>query len=447
MKSLPDHLKSIKEVLLYAYIWQIPFSWRVVFDPSRSQWNQGFNEYMDVSLYLGEVLIAFALLTHILEYKIVNKSIHRYLKENYHKLFHVEHNTSYLTIGILLVSINLLLSIDPLLSLVSMLHIASVIGFIFLFLRVYVSRGTKFVQNMFSILILSLIAQLIIAFLQVFNATSIGIAFLNESKLSLHMDNVAKSNIFSNTYLRAYGTFLHPNILSAYALMVTTFLIYIDRSYLFHVKHYLKIFIFAVSSIIILLSQSKIALILLLLILVWYFNEKFRLFHVEQLLKFIAIAILVSVSSLIFLNSDARESFQTRISQFSLQFKFTTKEFFIGSGLGTYRLSYDQSAIDWWNYEPTHFIPMIVLKEVGIFISLGIIVYLVALIIRVPRETFRHTYIVWVFILYIVITDHFAWDIYQGTSFVAISCLILYIDKYNNKCYSINNKNRLSTHS
>lgn len=436
MKSLLEHLKSIKEILLYAYIWQIPFSWRVVFDPSRSQWNQGFSEYMDISLYVGEVLIAFALLTHILEYELVEKSILKNLRYNCRRLFHVEHNTFYLTIGIPLVSINLLLSIDIPLSLVSILHIASVIGFIFLFLRVYVSRGTKFVQNVFSILILSLIAQLIIAFLQVFNATSIGLAFLNESKLSLHIDNVAKSNIFSNTYLRAYGTFLHPNILSSYVLMVITFLIYIEQSCLFHVKHYLKILILLFSTVTIFLAQSKIALILLFFILFLYFNEKFRLFHVEQLLKFIAIAILVSVPSLIFLNSDARESFQTRISQFSLQFKFTQKEFFIGSGLGTYRLSYDQLAIDWWNYEPVHFIPLIVLKEFGIFISLGMIVYLVALIIRVPRETFRHTYIVGVFILYIVITDHFVWDIYQGTSFVAISFLIIYIDIYTNKCHN-----------
>lgn len=430
MKSFPDHLKSIREILLYAYIWQIPFSWRIIFDPSRSQWNPRFSEYMDLSLYLGEVFIAFALLTHILEYKMQNKSIYRYLKEKWYKLFHVEHGPSYFIFGILLVSINLLLSIDPLLSLVSLLHIASLLGFIILFLNIYVSRGTKFVRNVLIILFLSLIIQFAIAFLQVLSNSSIGLTFLNESKLSLEMVNVAKSNIFSNTFLRGYGTFLHPNILAAYAIVVSVFSIYIHRSNMFHVKHYLRASILIVSGITIALSQSKIALILFFLLLLWYLNEKFKLFHVKQLLKCIAIVILVGITSLVILNHDAGESFQTRMNQFSLQSKATPKEFLIGSGLGTYRLSYDEPANNWWIYEPVHFVPFIVFKELGIFIAAGLLAYLIILIVRVPRETFNRTAIVGAFILYIAITDHFPWDIYQGSSFVAISVLILYIDKY-----------------
>ena len=429
MKSFPDNLKSIREILLYAYIWQIPFSWRIIFDPSRSQWNPRFNEYMDISLYLGEVFIAFALLTHILEYKRQNKSILSYLREKWYKLFHVEHGFLYFAFGILLVSINLLLSIDPLLSLVSLFHIASLIGFIVLFLNIYVSRGTKFVQNVFAILFLSLIIQFAIALLQVLNSSSIGLVFLNESRLSLEMENVAKSNIFSNTFLRGYGTFLHPNILAAYAILVAVFSIFIHRSNLFHVKHYLQISILITSGITVALSQSKVAIILFFLLLVWYLNEKFKLFHVKQLLKYIVIVILVGIPSLIILNYDARESFQTRVSQISLQSKITSKEFLVGSGLGTYRLSYDEPANNWWIYEPAHFVPFIVFKELGIFISMGALVYFIILIVHVPRETFNRTAIAGAFILYVAITDHFFWDIYQGSSFVAISVLILYIDK------------------
>lgn len=432
MKSLPDHLRSVKEVLLYAYIWQIPFSWRIVFDPSRSRWSQSFNEYMDISLYIGEVLIAFALLTHILEYKIANKSIFIYLKENLYRLFHVEHRILYFTLGILLISMNLLLSIDPALSLVSALHIVSILGFMFLFLNVYVSRGTKFIQNVFFTLVISLILQLLIACIQVLSGTSIGLHFLNESKLSLETQNVAKSNIFSNTYLRAYGTFLHPNILSAYAVTVVVFLIYIEQSLLFHVKHHFQVFTLVISTATVLLSQSKVVLILLLLLLVWYFNEKFRLFHVEQLIKSIVIVILISIPSLALLNGDAKESFQTRVSQFSMQSVITPKEFLIGSGLGTYRLSYDQPMLDWWNYEPVHFVPMIILKELGFFICLGIVVCLSILIICVPRGTYTRIGVVGVFILYVALTDHYSWDIYQGTSFIALPLLLLYIDKNNN---------------
>lgn len=435
MKPSSRHLKAIPEILLYAYIWQIPFAWRVIFDPSRSEWNSRFNEYMDISLYIGEIFIGFALLTHIVYYKSLNKSIFRYVKEKWKILFHVEQRYFYTAAGILLFFLNLLGSIDVLLSLVSILHIVSILVFILLFFQIYVSRGTKFIQNVFLILSVSLIFQLLIAFLQVFSATSVGLTFLNESRLFLEMENVAKSNIFSHIYLRAYGTFLHPNILAAYALLVATLSIYIRRSQLFHVEHYIYIMILSISGITILLSQSKIALLFFLVTLVWYFNKKSTLFHVEQTSVLIS-TVFISIIVLIFLNNDARQSFQTRINQFSLQSEITVKEFFIGSGIGTYRLNYDKVAIDWWYYEPVHFIPIIMFKELGIFIFLGGVIYLITAISYVLRGTIDRVGILIAFIAYGFTTDHFAWDIYQGTTIIVISFLMLYIDKYNNILYN-----------
>lgn len=444
MKSLPDYLRSIKEVLLYAYIWQIPFSWRIIFDPSRSTWNTKFNEYMDIALYIGEIFIVFALLIHILEYIISNKSIYNDLKSRWRKMFHVEHGLPYLfTIGIILLSINTLASIDSLLSLISILHFFSVIVFMFLFFNLYVSRGTKFIQNVFFILLISLIIQLLIAFFQVLNSVSIGLGFLNEPQLSLGMENVAKSNIFSNISLRAYGTSLHPNILAAYALMIAVFSIYIHQTRLFHVKHYLKMLILTMSISTVVLTQSKIALIFIFLILIWYLNEKFKLFHVKQLVKLAIIVIFVGISGFFFLNSDAEQSFYTRIDQFNLQSKITLKEFFIGSGIGTYRLSYDRAAAEeWWNYEPVHFVPMIVFKELGVFLFIGIVISIRRLIVSVPRETLDRLSIVIAFILFVVTTDHFSWDIYQGTAVLSIAIVLLYIDKYTILYHNMINKKR-----
>ncbi len=276
MKSLSYYLRSATEILLYAYIWQIPFSWRIVIDPNRSQWSHGFNEYMDISLYVGEVFIAFALLTHILEYKNTYKSILLYLKESWNRLFHVEQRVAFLALGILLVSINFVLSIDPFLSLVSLIHVLSLVIFMFLFLNTYVSRGTSFIHNVFYILQFSLVVQFYVGLSQVLSSSSIGITFLNESKLSLGMENVAKSNIYSTTYLRAYGTFLHPNILSAYAIMTTVISTYVFRLNMFHVKHYIRISIFLLSGSVILLTQSKIASIVYFLIIAWYINEQYK---------------------------------------------------------------------------------------------------------------------------------------------------------------------------
>lgn len=435
MKSFSDHLKLIKEVLLYAYIWQIPFSWRIVFDPSRSEWNHRFSEYMDISLYLGEIFIVLALLISILEYKIENKSIYNYIREKKEKLFHVEQGESHLLIVILLIFINFLLSIDQVLSFVSILHYLSIFIFLYLFSDVYVSRGTIFIRNVFFILVSSLLIQCVLSAFQVYTGESIGLRFINEPNLSLIMDNVAKSNIFSGTYLRAYGTFLHPNILAAYALVVAVYSIYVSRSNLFHVKQYL-IPVITLVGFTILLSQSKLAILFFGIIVFWYFNEKFNLFHVKQLIGLVILLFFTAAFIILWFSSDAKQSFETRINQYNNQSTMSVKGFLIGSGIGTYRLSYDALVLDWWNYEPVHFVPMIVFKELGFFISLGIFICFFRYISHVPRETWYKMFLPVALILYMSITDHFVWDIYQGSLLATILAFMFIIDNNTNIVYN-----------
>ncbi len=436
MKSPIDYLRAAKEILLYAYIWQIPFSWRIIFDPSRSAWNTSFNEYMDISLYVGEVFIVFALLTHILEYILIKKSILEYLSDASKQLFHVKHKIAFFVIGTLILSVNVLLSIDPVLSLVSLWHWSVLIIFVYLSLVVYVSRGTSFIQSVFFISIFSLLIQLVLSLFQVINSGSVGVAFLNESKLSLDMENVAKSHLFSDVYLRAYGTFLHPNILAAYALLIAVFSKWIVQLGMFHVERVLRMFVLIISFSTILLTQSKITILLITLLFLNFLNDKYKLFHVKQVF---ILGIFITTSyllSLVLLNSDAEQSLQTRIEQINVQSEVTVKELIIGSGIGTYRLSYDKPTSEWWNYEPVHFVPVLIFKELGIFLTAGAVVYVFLFITRVPRETLRHVLPVLVFILCVGFIDHFPWDVYQGMAVVSISILILYIDKYNNKLYN-----------
>ncbi len=392
---------------------------------------------MDVSLYIGEVLMLFALLTHILQYKTQNKSIFNYLVGKIKKLFHVEQKLIYLCIGILLLFMNVLLSRDQALSLVSILHLGSIVVFLYLFSDTYVSRGTQFIKNIFYILVFSLAIQFLIALIQFFTGSSIGLSFLNESKLSLSMENVAKSHIFSNTYLRSYGTFLHPNILAAYSICVLVFVAYIARFKMFHVKHFLQALVYILSLSVVLLAQSKIALFLLLAIFIWILNEKYRVFHVKHFV-FVVLLLIISIIQLIYLNRDAAVSFQTRFDQFKLQSVISAKELIVGSGIGTYRLSYDKPAVEWWNYEPVHFIPMILIKELGVpFLAIAVIILISNY--SVPRGTQSHHPLVpiWILMAGIIITDHYAWDIYQGTSVFAIVTLLLYIDKYSKMYHSI----------
>ncbi len=60
------------------------------------------------------------------------------------------------------------------------------------------------------------VIQSIIALLQFYKQTSLGLYRLGESHLSANTYNVAKLVVDGHTYIRAYGTFPHPNLLAAF---------------------------------------------------------------------------------------------------------------------------------------------------------------------------------------------------------------------------------------
>lgn len=386
---------------------------------------------MDVSIYIGEVFIICALLLHILEYIIFKKSIDNDKKQNKQQfLFHMEHWYYYFIAAIIF--INVIFSIDPVLSLISIFHIASFSVFVYIFIKIYVSRGTKFLENIPLIVFISLILQCTIILFQVIDGTSVGLYFLNESKLALYMENVAKIHIFSNIYLRGYGTFLHPNILAAYAISFMLFIDYLRVSKLLHVEQFYGIAFF-IAGITILLSGSKTGITLFIMLVLWLANKKFEMFHVEQMIKIISFTGIILFIGFISISNDAKQSFQTRINQFYVQNKDSTvKEFLFGSGIGTYRLSYDEPSREWWNYEPIHFVPFILLKELGVFISVIIALFILHIKTYVPHGTKSVIFPIVVFVGMILFVDHFAWDIYQGTAVLIIPISLMLLDKYNN---------------
>jgi O-antigen ligase len=60
------------------------------------------------------------------------------------------------------------------------------------------------------------VIESIIGFLQFYKQASLGLYKLGESHLSASTYNVAKLVVDGHTYIRAYGTFPHPNLLSAF---------------------------------------------------------------------------------------------------------------------------------------------------------------------------------------------------------------------------------------
>ncbi len=427
MRSIQTLLKNLEPVLLYVYIWQIPFSWRFIFQSSRSQINPGFNEYMDISLYIGEIILFIALIIHIINNISIKKSIIRYILEYIHGiheilLFHVERATLSFILVVFLF-INVLNSIDILLSSAALIHLGFFVLLLFLIQKEYVSRGTLFLNNIFIIFLISLIIQLIISFGQFISGSSLELFFINESILSLQMSNVAKSHIFTYEFLRGYGTFPHPNLLAAYALFVLIYA-YSFRDTLFHVKHRIY-FLILVATFTILLTQSKLSIILLLFMAYFVFSKRSGMFHVKHVILVLFLIIIASSTYGIF-HKDLLVTTSTRIHQAKMQIQQYTPTIF-GTGIGTYRLSYDALQENWWNMEPIHFVPYIVLSELGIGIVAFFVYGFYRFIKNVSRGTFKSIDLTLIFLVYILSIDHYAWDIYQGTCILVLTIWIVFV--------------------
>jgi hypothetical protein len=438
MKMFTSKLKFLEEVLIYAYIWQIPFSWRLIIDSSRSRVQDGFNEYMDISLYLGEILVLIALTIHILRYIIDKKSIYRLLSGiQLKKMFHVEQTLILVVATPVLINVGY--SIDPILSVSSLFHWL-IFGIFFLLLKSNcVPRGTQFFKPLILIFLFSITFQLVVTLFQVINGSSIGLYLFNESILSLNEINVAKSHIFSGIYLRGYGTFPHPNVLAAYALCLIL-LTQLFSQKMFHVERGLIITINIFSVCVVILTQSKICIVLTILYLTSLYFKKYKqwkVFHVEQFLKIlVTLLVLIGIYSLFYF--DIRTSIQSRLDQFRFQMNGTELSLY-GSGLGTYRLSYDAINQNQWLYEPVHFVPLIVTKEWGVLLVIVFLCLMIYFLKNVPHGTLKEVPESFIFIIILVSIDHYSWDIYQGMFILVMTLSSMYIIDKNRKLL-LNNK-------
>ena len=229
------------------FLFSLPFSIRKVFAVFTADGT--FNEYLDVSLYLSDVLLCITLILYILENKSYILSI-----SYWRKMFHVEH----LLLPIFIPAFFIFwsgLSIfwSESLSLAWFTFLRLIEGFLlYLYILMQnVPRGTLSPQstkcstwNILQIASLTIIVsaffQSLVAILQFIRQKSLGMSFLQESVFSVYDPGVAKIAIDGHIFVRAYGFFPHPNVLGGFlaiSLLITMIHPLIFKSKMFHVEH------------------------------------------------------------------------------------------------------------------------------------------------------------------------------------------------------------------
>ncbi len=274
------------------------------------------------------------------------------------------------------------------------------------------------VKQMVTILLFGAFAQILWGYAQWHFNHSLGLTWLGESVVSPSVYGVAKLDLADGVkQIRAYGSFLHPNIFAAYLLSI----FFISLRYL---KYGYKLFWLALFTWGIYLTNSRAAMLVGLAGLGLYFLFAFFKSPVFRKAIALVIVILLALGNFWFFKNsyaiNTRDlSFQERLDQNVISRNMWGEEP-LGVGVSNFTLEMERFNADKflpWKFQPVHNTYFLILNEVGIQGLVLILLFLLALFDRYWRAGRA---IPVISLLLLASFDHFLWDSWVGLMLVAI---------------------------
>jgi hypothetical protein len=287
-----------------------------------------------------------------------------------------------------------------------------------------------------SLFVISALFQIIIAAIQVNSGASLGLDFLGESRLVVSVYGVSFINIFDQVFLRGYGTFPHPNVLSGFLI----FAILIAQS--MELKKIAKFIVIFALSAGVLLTFSKIGIftmsVIVFVICISPLLKKINIYKYVWVLLFVMpfILIFTQVFNLgIFSLSDST-SWVDRNNLLISAVSVFKENYLLGTGLGgfVFKLAdYVPTTVGGFALlQPVHNIFVLWLVENGL---LGVSAFLAAFFYGVKRSELKFeafsgmvANIEWIIMCIAVVLlgsfDHYLLTLSQG--FVLLNIFLFY---------------------
>jgi len=297
-----------------------------------------------------------------------------------------------------LLIINILVSKLPIISTYWLVKIIELLIIFSLAKKILITLKEKFILTT---LLISGLFELFLSLIQLINKHSVqGIFYyFGERLLTLSTPGVAKASIQGIEFLRPYGTFSHPNSLGGFFLLLYFFVLTYKK---FNSHLALKYLFLFISSILVFVSFSKIAIACYLILNTYYliFNTKFNC----RICK-IARIIVMFVVSLIFLSATTDPlTVNKRIELIKNSITIIMRYPIQGVGLGSYLLEQAKFSSKFYLFfnQPVHNIFLLFIAETGLIIGGFILYRLVDLLIQK-----RLTKGQWLLIFVIIFTGFF----------------------------------------
>jgi len=241
---------------------------------------------------------------------------------------------------------------------------------------VFQKTSPDFKKKVFVPLLIGGVFELFLVILQFVNKHSVqGIFyFFGERYITLSMPGIAKASFQGTELLRPYGTFSHPNSMAGFYLLVYFFTLTNKK----HLNIYLKYSLILISTILVFISFSKLAIFTLLLLTTVYYlflssrvgNKKS---HKSTVCKpcLLAKVFTLFVVGLIFISAQTDPlSLEKRFTLIQNSLQIFAKHPIFGVGLGSYLVAQNQFPINYSYFflQPVHNIFLLFLTETGIII-------------------------------------------------------------------------------
>lgn len=265
-------------------------------------------------------------------------------------------------------------------------------------------------------LITILLIQSVVGIYQFLKGTSLGIYFLGESKIVSGMSGSSFIDIQGESFLRAYGTFPHPNVFAGWYILM--FLI----GMFLYSKHKSKssLLICILSSISILFTFSRVSILLLLILVLIYVIQKRRIYSFTSLLYYRFLNI--------FSNEDG--SWKDRVELIRVNIEILKKNILLGTGLGNSLREYSDNIPFTQGgkllIQPVHNIFLLNFVELGILVGTYYIYILYRFFMKGIKLN-RYRISILLCILIIGMFDHYLLTLPQGIA-ILFSFLILQSD-------------------
>jgi len=423
-------MKKFVEFGIYALVFLLPWQTRWIFEAGKI--NGGVSEYLTYSLYGVDILLIGLLILALVYFRksiFTGKfltSINRYMKVKLLLIF--------LFLGLL----SIFWAENKTLALFREGQLILALSFFWL-----CANFAKTSKLAFAFLF-SLIIPAVLGLWQFFFQTTFANKWLGlaEHKANLGGTSVIETfsdGIVSGRWLRAYGSFDHPNILSAMlaiGLLITSFLFLGQKKENAKVQQLIFLYLsFVILSAGLFVSFSRSAWLGLAMGAVFVAVCLFFQKNPVDLKNWILGCVLIAVVFLVMLSGyhdlvGVRIGGSTRLESLSLDQRviylgqaknMIAKNLIFGVGIGNYipALLQGDSAKKAWTYQPVHNVFLLAWAELGIFGMLSLAALLISLFWQFGRKSPISGALL-IAILPMLWLDHWLWSFHFGLLFFAL---------------------------